>query len=198
MDRGGDVSVNDGVTLGGWILGTGLIVLRLGIWWPGLKALRKDPAGLITDLGPFVFSWCYGALLIMCAGGLLGGLADVALWGGNWLGDGALIWGVGGQSGDAVTRGTAQVLTNGGHAMVLLGLFMFAVLLKRGRVDAGHVWQGLTSGVLLGLSSGVVGAAAVPLASLVNLAGAWLSTGVIGKLQDLRRDAAESRQGALA
>jgi hypothetical protein len=177
------MNISDGVTLGGWVLGVGLLILRLGIWWPGVKGLRKDPLGQVTHLGPFVFAWCYGALLIMCAGGLLGGLADVALWGGNWLGDGALIWGVGGQSRDTVTRGTAQVLTNGGHAMVLLGLFVLAVLLKRGRVDSGHIWQGLASGVLLGLSSGVVGAAAVPLASLANLAGAWLSTGIIGELQ---------------
>jgi hypothetical protein len=103
----------------------------------------------------------------------------VALWGGNWLGDGALVWGVGGQSRDAVTRGTAQVLTNGGHAMVLLGLFVLAVMLKRRTVDSGHVWQGLGSGVLLGLSSGVVGVVAVPLATLANLSGMWLSTEVL-------------------
>lgn len=166
------------LSLGGWVLGMGLVILRLGTWYPGWKRLRKDPLGQLTAIGPFLFAWCYGALLIMCAGGILGWLADFALWGGNWIGDGALIWGVGGQAQDAVTRGTAQVLTNGGHAMVLLLLFVLAVLVKRRSVDTKELTHGMASGVLLGLSGGVVGAVAVPLASAVNLAGAWLPTGM--------------------
>ena len=172
------MNYHDGLTLGGWVLGTGLFILRVGIWWPGRKALRKDVLGQLTLIGPFVFAWLYGVLLIMCAGGLLGSVADIALWGGNWLGDGALVWGVGGQSEQAVTRGTAQVLTNGGHAIVLLSLFVLAVLFKRGRIDKKELTHGLASGVLLGLSGGVVGAVAVPLASAVNIAGAWLPTGM--------------------
>ena len=166
------------LTLGGWVLGFGLVILRIGIWYPGWKKLRKTPIPLLSALAPFLFAWCYGALLIMCAGGLLGWAADIALWGGNWLGDGALVWGVGGQSQDAVTRGTAQVLTNGGHAIVLLLAFVVAVLVKRRSVDTKELTHGLVSGVLLGLSGGVTGAVAVPLASAVNLAGAWLPTGM--------------------
>lgn len=168
------------VTLGGVILGVGLIILRVGVWLPPLKALRSAPLGHLGDLLPFVFSWCFGALLIMCAGGIVGWAADVVLWGGNWVGDGTLMLGVGGQAGENVTRrGPQQALTNGGHAVVLLLCFVVAVLLKRGRVDRGHVWQGTCSGVLLGLSGSVLGQAAVPLASVVNLAGALISTEVL-------------------
>lgn len=169
------------VTLGGVILGIGLIILRVGVWWPGVKALRKGSLNHLGDLLPFVFSWCFGALLIMCAGGIIGWAADAALWGGSWLGDASLVLGVGGQGGDDVTRrGPQQALTNGGHAVVLLMCFVVAVLIKRGRVDTGHVWQGTVSGVLLGLSGSVLGQAAVPLASAVNAAGMLISAEVLG------------------
>lgn len=167
------------VTLGGQVLGWGLLLYRLGIWWPGYKTMRKDWLRQLTVIGPFVFAWGYGALLIMCAGGLLGGIADIALWGGNWVGDGALVWGVGGQAQDNVSRGTAQVLTNGGHAIALLLVFVFALLLKRGKVDSSALWTGVSSGILMGLSAGLAGAAAVPLASLANLAGTFFSSEVL-------------------
>lgn len=168
------------VTLGGVVIGLGLIILRVGIWWPGVAKLRSSPLAAISGLAPFVFSWCFGALLIMCAGGLVGYAADAAVWGGSWLGDSALVLGVGGQGGDDQSRrGPQQALTNGGHAVVLLLCFVVAVLLKRGRVDSGHVWQGACSGVLLGLSGSVLGQAAIPLASAVNLAGALISTEVL-------------------
>lgn len=168
------------VTLGGVVIGLGLVILQVGVWYPGLKAFRNSPLGHLGDLLPFAFSWCFGALLVMCAGGLVGWAADAAVWGGSWLGDGALVLGVGGQGGDGTSRrGPQQALTNGGHAIVLLMCFVVAVLLKRGRVDSGHVWQGTCSGVLLGLSGSVLGKAAVPLASVVNLAGTWISTEVL-------------------
>lgn len=168
------------VTLGAVIIGVGLIILRVGVWYPGIRPLRKSPLGQLGDLLPFTFSWCFGALLIMCAGGIVGWAADAALWGGNWIGDGALVLGVGGQGGDDVTRrGPQQALTNGGHAVVLLMCFIVAMLVKRGKVDTTHVWQGTVSGVLLGMSGNVLGHAAVPLASAVNVAGALISTEVL-------------------
>jgi hypothetical protein len=89
-----------------------------------------------------------------------------------------LVWGVGGQAQDNISRGTAQVLTNGGHAVVLLLLFVLAVLWRRAR-SVTPIWQGVLAGVFMGNVAGVAGAAAVPLASTVNLLGAWMSTGVL-------------------
>jgi hypothetical protein len=168
----------EAVTMGGLVLGLGLVILNVGTWWPGVKRLQKDPAGHVLALCPFLYSWCYGVLLILCAGGLIGWAAGAALWGGNWGGDAVLVWGVGGQAQDTITRGTAQVLTNGGHAVVLLMLFVLVVLARRARSRA-PIWQGVLSGVLMGKVAGVAGAAAVPLASTVNLLGAWMSTGVL-------------------
>lgn len=159
------------VTLGGMAVGLGLLVYHVYLWWPkkiNLKSLRL--------LAPFVFAWLYGMLLILCAGGLIGWAADVALWGSNWLGDGALVYGVGGQAGDNVTRGGGQALTNGGHLMVLLLTFLVVAMVRKRSVDTGVLWQGALSGVCLGMVKGVAGAAAVPLATAVNLAGAWAST----------------------
>ena len=167
------------VTLGGQVLGWGLLVRQGIVWWPGVSTFRKDWKRQVSAIGPFIFAWCYGALLIMCAGGLLGGIADFALWGGSWIGDGALVWGVGGQAQDNVTRGTAQVLTNGGHAIVLLCVFVFFALLRRGKVDSGAMWAGAVSGILMGLSAGVAGLAVTPLANVANLAGALFSREVL-------------------
>jgi hypothetical protein len=160
------------VTLGGSVLGLGLVVLRLGTWWPGTRALRKNAPEHIRHVLPFLYSWCFGALLIMCSGGVLSWVADAVLWTGNWAGDAALVWGIGGAS-EHVTRGGAQVLTNGGHAVVLLMCFVLAVLFKRGTVDSRHVWHGVVSGVLLGLCDGLPSRLVVSLASLVNLMGGW-------------------------
>lgn len=159
------------VTLGGLVIGLGLLAYRLVDWWPKKVNVRS-----MRTLLPFAFSWCYGVLLILCAGGLLGGLAGLTLWGANGVGDLALVWGVGGQGGDDVSRGTGQALTNGGHAVVLITAFIVVALLRKRSVDTQELLMGLGSGICLGLVKGVAGAAAVPLASVANLAGAWMST----------------------
>lgn len=175
------MNVANVVTLGGVAVGTGLVIYHAILWWPGLKSLQADVRGAVADALPFVAGWCFGALLVMCAGGIVGWVADAALWLGNWLGDAALVWGVGGQAGDDVTRrGPQQALTNGGHLMVLLALFAFcAALRKLGGHRRKALSHGALSGTMLGLSSSVLATAAVPLASAMNVAGAWFSTGTL-------------------
>jgi len=159
------------VTLGGLVVGLCLLAHTLVRWWPK-KVNRKSLMALL----PYVFSLLYGMLLILCAGGIVGWVADVALWGANWGGDAALVWGVGGQAGDDVSRGGGQVLTNGGHAVVLILTAAVVALLRKRVVSSGDVLTGAMTGVCLGLVKGIAGAAAVPLATTVNLAGAWMST----------------------
>ena len=159
-------------TIGGTTLGAGLVLYRGVIWWPGLGRLRKDAIGSAMAILPFLYAWAYGALLVMCSGGILSWMADATLWAGNWAGDTALVWGIGGSTAE-VTRGSAQILTNGGHSIVLLGTFLLAALLRRGKVDSKVVGHGLLSGILLGLVGGLPGQLVVTLASLANLAGAW-------------------------
>ncbi|MEU1892757.1 hypothetical protein [Streptomyces pristinaespiralis] len=149
-------------------VGLALLILNGLQWWFREK---KRPTALV----PFVLALAYGMLLILSAGGLLGTLADVTLWGANGLGDLALVWGVGGGTQD-VTRGAQAALTNGGHAIVLLlsvvlvGLWKFA-----GKIPNGKIGQGIVCGICLGLSGAIAGAAAVPLASGANILGLGLT-----------------------
>lgn len=167
------------VSLGCVVIGMGLIILRVGQWWPGLKVLRKDALGQLTALLPFVFAYCFGVVAIMSAGGLLGWATDFVIWGGGWLGDAALIWGVGGQRENIGNAAVNQALTNGGHAMLLLLCFVVIVVRKRSERLRTETNYGVPAGILTGMSKGVAGALAVPLASAVNFSGSWLSTSVI-------------------
>lgn len=165
-----------GATIGAVILGIGLLAFNLVAWWPGRKSLMKRPAALL-ELGPLALGFCFGTLAILCGGGLLGWAANFTLWAGGWAGDGALIWGVGGYR-ENVSRGPEQALTNGGHAVVLILCFViFAVFKRRGA--SSQLKHGIIAGVMLGTVRGVAGLMAIPLATTVNLAGAWLSTGVL-------------------
>jgi hypothetical protein len=168
------------VTWGGIVLGLFLLILRIGLWWPGVKRIKGDLVGNLLSVVPLVYAWLYGVLAVLCVGGLVGAIADVALWGGNWLGDLALVWGVGGNAAVIASHGgSPSALTNGGTAMVLLFTALFVVMLNKSDSPRSHLWQMAWSGILLGLSSGFAGKAAVPLASFVNLAGAWLGTEVV-------------------
>lgn len=166
-------------TLGSVIIGLGLLILNIGGAWPGYKRFRKQPLAFFSTLIPFTFGYLYGTALILCAGGLLGWIANLALWGSGWIGDSALIWGVGGQREDVTRAGTATVLTNGGLAMVLILAFVVVVIMRKRADDKRAISQGMLAGVLLGTVRGVAGILAVPVASGLNLAGAWLSTGVV-------------------
>lgn len=157
-------------SLGGVFMGVLFLGLHLRTWYPGYKALRSRPLQHVGRLGPFVQAWCVGCLSIMVVGGLIGWIGDFTLWGLNAFGDGVLIFGVGAQAGTA--PGTAgQPLTEGG---LFLTLLIVLVLTPKGKEQ----WFGWLSGVGLGLSAGFAKYAAVPLASAVNIGGAWL-TGLI-------------------
>lgn len=168
-----------GITYGTLVIGLLALAAELADWYPGWKALRKAPARHAGALAPFAFMWAVGALMSMCAGGIVGWATDWFVWGAGWLGDGAMIYGVGGQR-EAVAQGLSQPLTNGGLAMTLIVLTVAVIRIRK--AGGGLGWshkRGIVSGATLGLSAGVAAVVAVPLASAVNLAGAWIPGGAL-------------------
>lgn len=166
------VSFKDGATLGSFVLGFSLIVLNLGTWYPSWKALKGKPLKHAARLAPFVTGYCYGILLMLC-GGLMGWFGDVILWGGSWLGDGALIWGVGG-SRQSVQSTTLTALTNGGLAMTLVATAVVLVMMRRREDIRKGVQHGIAAGILTGTVRGYLGVLAIPVASAMNASGLWL------------------------
>jgi hypothetical protein len=166
------------VTYGSLAVGIGLLVYHFVTWWPGRKALMKDPMCL-TSLVPFLLGYAYGALLVMGVGGLMGWMAGAVIWGVGWVGDAALVYGVGGAR-ETLGQGQVMALTNGGLWMVLVMTFLIVALRRRTAHLKEDIGRGVLTGVLTGSTPLVAGALAVPLASAVNLAGAWISTGSAG------------------
>jgi hypothetical protein len=166
----------DGFTLGTVLVGSVLAAYVIAQWYPGRKALIgpkwMQHAGRLL---PFLLSWCVGALSVMCVGGLVGVVSDLVVYGAGWLGDAALVWGVGGRR-TASPAGVASPLTQGGLFVTCIVLAVFAARWSKGEVRDKRF--GLLSGICMGMSAGAVRLLAVPLASTVNLAGAW-ATGVI-------------------
>lgn len=165
-------------TLGTLLVGTAFLVWEIADWWPGIKPFRsekKDWVKLVGPLLPFFLSWCVGALITLCVGGFAATVSEVVIWGTGWLGDAAYVWGVGG------TRQSAPVssdvaLTSGGLFMTCLVIAVFLARRKKGEVASKR--RGILSGMTMSLSAGVARFVAIPLASTVNLAGAWV-TGVV-------------------
>jgi hypothetical protein len=152
------------VTLGGLTAGFSLITINCLRWW--LREQRR-----IAALVPFLLALAYGIVAVLSAGGLLGGLAHITLWGANGLGDLSLVYGVGGHTRD-VTRVSQQALTDGGHAVVvLMTVVLICLCIWSKRLPIWKVAGGAIAGVSLGLVGSIAGAAAVPLASGVNFAG---------------------------
>ena len=173
------MNATEGITYGTLVIGLICLAAELADWWPGFRALRKAPLKHVADLAPFSAMWAVGALMAMCTGGVVGWLTDWFVWGAGWLGDAALIYGVGGER-QAVAQGLSQPLTNGGLAMTLIILTIAVIRMKRAGDGLG--WshkRGIVSGATLGLSAGVAAVVAVPLASAVNLAGAWIPGGTL-------------------
>lgn len=159
------------VTIGGVTIGLAILI-HYGVgWWPGHKALRKDPAGAASRLLPFLVAWSYGVLAILGVGGLVGWAADTALWISNWLGDAALVWGVGGKSGQSAAGSGYLPLTQTGGALVLLLTVALVAAVKKSR-HGSDIKRGAWCGICLGTSAGVAGFAAVPLAQAANWTGA--------------------------
>jgi hypothetical protein len=157
-------------TYGGVTVGLAVLIYHLVDWWPGLKALKKDPIRHVAVLLPFLVAWCYGVLGVLTVGGLIGWAFDTALWITNWLGDVALVLGVNGAVGTPSRAAAYLPLTGTGNGVVLLlTVGMLAALRKeKWRSD---LKRGMWCGLGLGTSAGVAGLAAVPLAQAVNQVG---------------------------
>lgn len=172
------MNFTQGVSLGGVTVGTIIVAMVMQRWWKKGGGGGKGDDGGSRDwkaLIPFVLATLHGMLLVICTGGLLGSVAHFALWGVNGLGDMALVYGVGGTSPD-VTRARQVALSPGGYAMVLIltalavGHWKWSKKLPKKQAALGAL-----AGIGLALSGGIAGTAAVPLASGVNLLGAWYS-----------------------
>jgi hypothetical protein len=162
------------VTFGGVTVGICILLATLVKWWPGLKSLQKHPQQHVGRLLPFLISWAYGVLAVLTVGGVIGWIADTALWITSWLGDAALVWGVGGQAGQRSAATTYLPLSGPGNGVVLiLTAVMVAARKKTGNDD---LLMGTWCGITLGTSAGVAGFAAVPLAQAAN----WLGDRVYG------------------
>lgn len=165
------------VTYGGVTVGLCLLIHQIVTWWPGRKALMKDPARRAAELLPFLASWCYGCLTTLGVGGLIGTAASATLGLSNWLGDVALVWGVGGSVGQLAARPTFVPLSGPGVAVALI-LTVAVVAAAKKSAYGGEIKRGAWFGICLGTSAGVAGFAAVPLATAAN----WLGGTVYGAL----------------
>lgn len=167
------------VTFGGVTVGLILLVHQAVTWWPGRKTLMKDPVKHASRLLPWLASWCYGCLTTLGVGGLVGLISGTILGISNWLGDVALVWGVGGAGGQLAAAKTFVPLSGPGLAVVLILTAGFAAAVaKAGEDQAGVLKRGAWCGITLGTSAGVAGFAAVPLAQAAN----WLGGHVYGAL----------------
>jgi hypothetical protein len=166
------------VTIGGVTVGICILVATLVEWWPGAKSLRSDPLRHAGRLLPFLLAWVYGVLVTLGVGGLIGWIAHTTLWITNWLGDAALVWGVGGQAGQH-TNGVAYLpLTQTGGGIVLILTVGIIAGIKKSKYGH-HLKWGTWCGITLGTSAGVAGLAAVPIAQAAN----WLGDKAYGAFQ---------------
>lgn len=166
------------VTLGGVTVGPCILAHYLITWYPGRKPLMKDPIRHASALAPFLIAWAYGALIVLGVGGLIGWIADTTLWISNWLGDAALVWGIGGSAGTRAGSADYLPLTQTGGALVLILTIALIATAKKSR-HGSDISRGAWCGICLGTSAGIAGFAAAPLAVAVN----WLGNIVFGALR---------------
>ncbi|WP_075662240.1 hypothetical protein [Streptomyces acidiscabies] len=157
------------VTYGGVTVGLCILIHHLITWYPGHKPLRKDPLKQLAKLAPFLASWSYGCLTTLGVAGLIGTASSSVLGLSNWLGDVALLWGVGEQPGQLAARTTFTPLSGPGNCLMLILTAAFiAAVKKAGEEQRGVLKRGAWCGITLGTSAGVAGFAAVPLATGTN------------------------------
>lgn len=156
------------VSLGGVVIGLSLFLWDFSRWFAAHPKKRLTPKAL-RKLAPTLLCLSYGTLLILCAGGIIGALADWSLWGTNQVGDIVLVYGFGAPTPN-VTRSAHLALTPGGHAVIILATVVFlAVSSIRGmRWDFA---RGVLAGISLGLASSVAGLAGYVLAPLASTFG---------------------------
>lgn len=165
-------------TVASFTAGLSLVAYALITWWPGSKALKKDPAGFARELAPFLLSYAYGMLLILGVGGVVGWLADGVVWAVGWVGDAALVYGVGGTRASVSGTGQTIALTNGGLMIVIIfTVVVVAVRKRRGTSEQTRkqIALGTFGGILTGTVAAVSSTFAIPLASAANMAGAWMN-----------------------
>jgi hypothetical protein len=164
-----DIWTTNTLSLGGLTVGLGILTWHGYRWWFTQKGNWK------ALLLPFLPLLSYGMLLILSAGGILGGAAGVTLWGENLIGDLTLEYGVGGGTTN-VTRSVSLVLTNGGHMMVvLITIALAAMWVFKKSMRHRDILIPIVGGISLGLSSGIAGVAAMGLGPLVDTAGGMLA-----------------------
>ncbi|MGW3847167.1 hypothetical protein [Streptomyces fagopyri] len=158
------------VSLGGVTAGLSLFAWDFTRWWTSHK--KKFSTKALSALLPQLLCNAYGALLILSAGGIVGGIADWSLWGTNQVGDVVLVYGLGASTPN-VTRSTHLALTPGGHAaIIVITVIIGAVCSKRGfRWD--FVRQ-ILAGNALGLASSIAGAVGIVVAPSVSWAGDYV------------------------
>jgi hypothetical protein len=170
---------NPGVTLGCVTLGTITLLLTLLRWWKKSSTGKGEDGGgrKYSQLVPFVIALAYGMLVVLAATStsLLGFIARAGLWGGKGIGHAYLVWGIGGTD-HTITRSQLALLTPGGKAVLAIWTALQIASQKWSKKQARlYSTLGVISGFCLGLSAGVAGIAAIPLASSVNALGAWYS-----------------------
>lgn len=158
------------VTYGGVTVGICLLVQQLVTWWPGRKTLMKDPVKQAAELLPFLLGWAYGCLTTLGVGGLVGLVSGTVLGLSNWLGDVALVWGVGGTGGQSAARAVFTPLSGPGLGIVLILTVAFVTAAKKSKHGV-QLKRGAWCGICLGTSAGVAGFAAVPLATAASIVG---------------------------
>ncbi|MFD6550372.1 hypothetical protein [Streptomyces sp. NPDC058398] len=153
------------VSLGGVTAGLSLFAWDFTRWWASHK--KRLTVKALSALMPQLLCISYGALLILCAGGIVGAIADWSLWSTNPVGD--IVYGLGATTPN-VTRASHLALTPGGHAAVIvITVVLLAVCSRRGfRWD--FVRQ-ILSGVSLGLASSIAGFVGIIVAPTVSWAG---------------------------
>jgi hypothetical protein len=167
------------VTYGGVTVGLCILVYQVVVWWPGRKPLMKDPIKHAARLLPFLLSWSYGCLTTLGVAGLIGTMSSAVLGLSNWLGDAALLWGVGEQPGQLAARATFTPLSGPGRCVVLILTAGFlAAVKKSGDEQRSLLKRGAWCGITLGTSAGVAGFAAVPLALAAN----WIADNTYGRI----------------
>lgn len=158
------------VSLGGVTVGLSLFAWDFTRWWAGHK--KRFAVKALSALLPQVLCLAYGALLILCAGGIIGALADWSLWGQNQVGDIVLVYGFGAPAPN-VTRSAHLALTPGGHAAVIIVTVVIIAVCSRRGFRWDFVRQ-ILAGISLGLASSIAGAVGVVVAPTVSWAGDYV------------------------
>lgn len=177
------------ITTAGFALGLALLGTELWRWHRGGASApaagpkgipaaggggSKDPKALI----PLGFGIICGVLMISCAGGLLGSLADFLRWGGNSVGDLAMKSLTGAASQPLGTAATPRIDQSG--AVVVTAVFVVLWLLRKtfNKLIKGKWWKGVLVGVLLSVSTGTAAVVAQQIVEGANGIGAWAIGGL--------------------